>query len=91
MKSYLVDRNCFEQFFIDNFDDLRKNNKFVIQYDFSKGIMLRQYRGYYSEGITMFTDNITEIEYNGYVLHNELKLQQMIRINTLIDNQQKHI
>jgi len=91
MKTYIVNKNSFEEFFINNFHELRNDSKFIVHYLFDKGDIVKQYRGYYSEGISILTDDIIIVNYNAYVLHNELKLQHIIRLKELAENQQKII
>lgn len=90
MKTYLVGKYCFEQFYIDNFEELLKNSNFIIQYNFNISIIIKQYHGYYSEGISIFSEN-NDILHNVHILHHELNLENLIRVNTLIDNQKNII
>lgn len=95
MNKFLVERNGFERFFIQNFESLLKDDKYIVEYKYDDLLsVIRYYRKHFREGITLrnaVEGGESEILYTAFVMHNDLKLEQIPNIMRLIENQNKFI
>lgn len=81
MKSYVINRGNFENFFIHNFEEI-KNINFSVMYKFlDDNYAIRYYRHHRPEGIAFLCGDEHSHEYIALVVHNDLKIEQIINLN----------
>ena len=91
MDSYIVDRGNFEKFFINNFTSFIDKKFFTITYNLFGGDVIRHYREFEVEGVSLIQFGIEEDahDYIAFIVANEQKIRQVKFLKTMIENQKR--